>query len=141
MGLSLERFDGIGAYRQTENDAEIDPSGALDGTKFVGGSGLGKAVASSQDTSLCVANRALEYALGHPAKDDDAVMSLEQQFAASGYSIRALFLKVASAPATYRQKSAPLDGASTPRLAASALISRTDQGDPPWPMTFPVVPH
>lgn len=112
-GLALERFDGIGAYRQSENDAEIDPSGAMDGTQFVGASGLGKAVASSQDTSLCLANRALEYALGRPPRDDDAVMALEQQFAATGYSIRALFLKVASAPDTYRLKSAPLEGAST----------------------------
>src|SRR6185369_12443556 len=34
IGLSLENFDGAGAYRTHENGAVIDASGELDGTKF-----------------------------------------------------------------------------------------------------------
>src|SRR4029077_16640445 len=34
IGLSLENFDGVGAYRTQENNVPIDATGELDGTKF-----------------------------------------------------------------------------------------------------------
>ena len=114
VGLSLERFDGIGAFRSTENDAAIDSSGMLDGLHFEGAAGLGKTLAASPDTTQCVAARALEYATGFGSEDVSPwVEALDKQFAASGYGIRALFLQVATMPETWRVTAAPLDRGDT----------------------------
>ncbi len=109
-GLSLERFDGIGAARNSENDALIDASGVLDGTLFEGATGLGKTLAASPDTTQCVAARALQYATGLGSEEVSPwVEELDRQFAASGYGIRALFLKVATMPESWAVRAAPLD--------------------------------
>lgn len=111
VGLSLERFDGIGAVRMTENDAPIDISGAMDGIEFQGATGLGKAMAASPETTTCVASRALEYVTARPPDDDVALVeAVEKQFAADGYSIRALFRRVVTAPQTWQVKLPPVDG-------------------------------
>src|SRR5262249_23133577 len=41
VGLGLEHFDAIGAYRDTDNGLAIDDSGKLDQTPFQGLAGLG----------------------------------------------------------------------------------------------------
>lgn len=103
IGLPMERFDGIGAVRTHENGAEIDISGSLDGMDFTGVSGLGKTMAASPDTTLCVTSRMLSYATGLGSESvSPHVEPLEQQFAAEGYGIRALFLKAATMPEAYR---------------------------------------
>lgn len=107
IGLSLERFDGIGAYREIENDAAIDVSGAMDGTDFKGADGLGQAVAQSPQTSMCVTSRALEYLTGRPAEDESLVEALQARFAADGYRIRNLFLRAATMPEIYLMADKP----------------------------------
>jgi hypothetical protein len=112
VGLSLERFDGIGMLRQTENDAPIDASGTMDGTNFMGAEGLGKTMAESPSTTQCVAMRALSYATAKSSDDVSPwVEGLDQRFAASGYSIRALFVQVATMPEAYQVTSKPIDTA------------------------------
>lgn len=113
IGLSLERFDGIGARRETENQTVIDTSGAMDGVEFKGAGGLGRAVAQNPQTSVCVASRALEYLTGHPAEDEKLVETLEQRFAADGYRIRNLFLRAATMPETYRVGDRPVGTPTT----------------------------
>jgi hypothetical protein len=112
VGLSLEKFDGIGAVRRQENGAEIDTSGAMDGKAFFGAAGLGKALAESPDTTMCVASRALEYSAGRPTEDENELDAVEQAFAKSGYTIRALFSLIAGSPETYRVKPAAAQVAS-----------------------------
>ncbi len=113
-GLGLERFDGIGGFRRMENDTPIDTGGMLDGMKFDGAAGLGKALAASPDTTQCVASRALQYATGLGSEDvSPLVEDLDKQFAAGRYGIRALFLRVATMPETWRVHSAPLDKGAT----------------------------
>lgn len=102
IGLTLEKFDGIGAFRATENEAPIDISGKLNGTSFEGATGLGAALAASPATTQCVASRALEYAKGRKSEDAALLEGLNKQFAAQNYSIRALFLQVATMPETWR---------------------------------------
>lgn len=114
IGLTLERFDGIGAFRSMENDAPIDTSGSLNGSDFAGAMGLGKAVASSQETTQCVASRVLEYATSQdPEQVSPLVEQLEKQFAEDGYTIRSLFLRVATMPQTYRVTTTPLEAGAT----------------------------
>lgn len=101
IGLTLERFDGIGAFRSIENGAKIDTAGGLDGATFEGAQGLGKALADSPDTAMCLASRALEYATGRPAEDAAPFEALVERFTGQGYRIRKLFLDVATMPEAY----------------------------------------
>lgn len=113
IGLTLERFDGIGGVRMIENGAQIDVSGSMDGVHFQGGSGLGKALAGSPDTTQCFTSRVLEYATGRPAEEASLVEALEERFAAGNYAIRALFQRVASMPEAYRVPSDKLENSPT----------------------------
>lgn len=110
IGLSLERFDGLGMFRKTENAALIDAHGEMDGTPFFGAVGLGKTMATSPSTTQCVAMRALSYATGRSGEDvSTSVEALDQRFAASGYGIRALFTQVATMPEAYQVIGKPLE--------------------------------
>lgn len=114
LGLPLERFDGIGAFRPRENDAVIDTAGVFEGTAFQGNIGLGKALAASKSTTECVAGRAFQYATGRVPEEDDGALAttLESHFETEGYRIRALFLRVATMPEAYRIKTPPLGTAT-----------------------------
>ena len=103
LGLPLEHFDGIGAFRATENDAPIDVSGTLEDARFNGAAGLGKAIANNPASTECVANRALEYTIGRSTDDEgDALAALEKGFAADGYRLPALMLRLATLPSAYQ---------------------------------------
>jgi hypothetical protein len=113
IGLPLENFDGIGAFRKQENETDIDVAGLFEGEHFNGAVGLGKAIAASPSTTECVAGRAWEYATGHALADDSTqAMTLDKSFAANGYRISSLFARVATSPDAYRfpatsEKTAP----------------------------------
>jgi hypothetical protein len=110
IGLSLERFDGIGMFRKSENDAPIDASGMMGTASFMGAEGLGKTMAANASTTQCVAMRALSYATGKSSEDvSPLVEALDQRFAAGGYNIRALFAQVATMPEAYQVVSKPLE--------------------------------
>ncbi|MBW8753709.1 MAG: DUF1588 domain-containing protein [Sphingomonadales bacterium] len=110
IGLSLERFDGIGMFRKTENEALIDASGTMDNATFMGAAGLGKTMAASPSTTQCVAMRALSYATGRSSEDvSPMIEALDQRFAAGNYGIRALFAQVAAMPEAYQVISKPLE--------------------------------
>jgi hypothetical protein len=101
IGLALENFDGIGAFRTAENDSPIDPTNTFDGNTVAGEAGLSKVLAADPATTQCVARRALEYATGHPIQNNSATLAaLEQKFADSGYRIRVLFQQVATMSST-----------------------------------------
>lgn len=123
IGLPLEPFDGIGAYRRLENNAEIDTTGTFEGANFVGAAGLGQALAATQSTTECVAGRALEYATGRsPQEDTDRIMALEKAFAADDYRISKLFLRIATMREAYQIQPAP-EQSREPVMA----MSTTDQ--------------
>ncbi len=119
VGLSLEKFDGIGAFRSHENGAAIDSSGQVDGTGFQGAEGLGKLLADNPATTQCVATRALEYALGKPSADDALITAITRKFGENGYSIRSLFLQAATMPEMWRVKSAAIPAPAQVSLAAA----------------------
>jgi hypothetical protein len=102
IGLPLERFDGIGAFRAKENGVDIDVSGKLEDATFTGAEGLGKALAANPATTECVANRALEYATGKSTDDQaDLLAALDKGFTADRYRLPALMLRIASLPGLY----------------------------------------
>lgn len=122
IGLTLEKFDGIGQMRGTENGAPIEVGGEMDGNSFLGGAGLGAALAASPKVTQCVAGRALEYATGQTSdKEATLVQSVQKRFADQGYGIRALFLQVATMPEAYQVKT----GEIAPTRVTMALPAKT----------------
>ena len=114
IGLTLENFDGVGAYRTTENGAPIDASGALDGTEISGPVELGAAVSRHPAAPRCLARRVAEYALRRPLDNDDLGWAAEMasRFAAEEYRVPALFAAVATSDAFFRVRLPRQDGAN-----------------------------
>jgi hypothetical protein len=74
IGLGLENFDGMGAFRLTENDAMINASGDLDGMPFTDASDLGAAVGSHPELGPCLVRNLYRYATGHIETDGEEVV-------------------------------------------------------------------
>lgn len=114
IGLTLENFDGVGAFRTTENGAPIDASGALDGTDVSGPVALGEAVSRHPAVPRCMARRVSEYALRRPLTNDDLgwASEMSSRFADEGYRVPALFGAVARSDAFFNVRQARKDRAN-----------------------------
>jgi hypothetical protein len=102
VGFAFENYDAIGAYRTQENGLAIDNSGellnvdaAVNG-KFKGVRELAERVAQSDVARDCYATAMVTFALKRLAGPADActAKSLAQAFAASGYNVRDLMLRM-----------------------------------------------
>ena len=71
VGLGLENFDGIGQWRDLENNALIDPSGNIDGTDFLNAWEIGEVVSAHPNLGPCLTDQVYSYALGHRMTDDE----------------------------------------------------------------------
>ena len=114
IGLTLENFDGVGAWRSSENGAAIDTSGALDGTEVSGPLELGAAVSRHPAAPRCLARRVSEYALRRPLANADLVWAAEMasRFAADEYRVPALFAAVATSDAFFAVRGAQQESAN-----------------------------
>lgn len=93
MGLSLENFDGAGLFRETENGAELDISGELDGVYYDDIGGLAEAVRNHPKLPNCLVNRLFAYGTGGPVSlrdDRNTITWLENRFIANDYRLTAL---------------------------------------------------
>jgi hypothetical protein len=97
IGLALENFDGIGAFRAQENGTAIDTSGELDGVHFANAKDLGQAIHDNPAAASCLVDTLYKYAGGQaPAKGDrDWMRWLNDRFAANGYRVPALLRTLA----------------------------------------------
>jgi hypothetical protein len=103
IGLSLENFDGVGAWRVKDEGQPIDASGVLaDGTKIDGVSSLRDLVLRNKEMFVrVVAEKILTYGLGRgvEAPDMPLVRALVRDAAAADYRFSTLVLGVVkSAP-------------------------------------------
>jgi hypothetical protein len=64
IGLGLEHFDAIGAYRTTDNGKPVDASGVLTGTSFTGARELSTLLGKDARLEGCFAQQLLTYAVG-----------------------------------------------------------------------------
>ena len=103
MGLGLERYDGIGRYReQYGNGDPIDPAGVLpDGTAFAGPDQLGDILSGDPRFSACVASKLYTYALGREveALDTATLDKLKTDWATRGLNLRNLMKEVVTSNA------------------------------------------
>ena len=103
IGLALENFDAVGAWRIQDEGGPIDPSGVLvDGTKIDGVSSLRKVLMQNSEQFVRVmAGKLLTYALGRGVEDQDMplVRSIVRDAAGGNYRFSTLVLGVVrSAP-------------------------------------------
>jgi mono/diheme cytochrome c family protein len=111
IGLALENFDGIGAWRLQDEGQPIDTKGALaNGTKIDGVASLRDVLMQNSELFVrVVAEKLLTYALGRGVEDRDMplVRSIVRDAAGSDYRFSALVLGVVkSAPFQNNIKSA-----------------------------------
>jgi hypothetical protein len=97
VGLGLENFDGVGRWRERENDTPIDPSGEVDGDPFDDAVGLGQALAAHPNFGHCLAERMTSYAVGHlPTGGEEALVEwLTRDFEGNGWSVKHLMRSIA----------------------------------------------
>ncbi|WP_161811782.1 DUF1592 domain-containing protein [Steroidobacter agaridevorans] len=108
IGLTLENFDGAGQFRTTENGAQIDTSGELDGKPFKDAVGLGEALRNSPALPTCLVKQVYSYATGGSINTRDPMLEIfEQDFADSGYRVVDLLRDIAMSEAFSRIVPAP----------------------------------
>jgi len=94
MGLALENFDAVGAWRTKDNGEAVDTSGLLpDGTKIDGAIGLREALLKKPEVLVTtVAEKLLTYALGRGLEPEDmpAVRAIVRQSERDGYRFSSL---------------------------------------------------
>ncbi|MEO8605964.1 MAG: DUF1592 domain-containing protein [bacterium] len=124
IGLGLEEMDGIGTYRQSENGAEIDASGELNGVSFRDAADLGAVLSRDPQLGPCFVDSLYKYAVGRDVAPGerawlDAVAADAEQ---SGYRLRALLRTMALSEAFRTTSGARLADTptATPTLGATA---------------------
>lgn len=100
LGLPFEHYDGVGLWRDTDNGAEIDVTGAIPITDvagpFEGALEFSQRLAESQDVRDCYVGRYLTYAYGRALTETDECSRAEAEtaFHAAEGNIQALMLAV-----------------------------------------------
>jgi hypothetical protein len=97
LGLTLENFDGVGTYRTTENGANIDVSGTLDGTDFHTPEGLAQALHDHPETPRCLVEKMYRFAVGRDTTMEERPYMdyLTASFAGGGYRVPNLMRTIA----------------------------------------------
>jgi len=90
LGLGLESFDGIGAYRTQDNGADIDASGEFGGALFTDHIELAEVLAADEEFTDCLSKQMFRAALGQGEEPAHlpALSWLQETFAEEGYELR-----------------------------------------------------
>ena len=102
IGFGLENYDGIGAYRTTENGETIDPKTEAEGIgAFDGAKGLGTLLREDPRVTSCMVRNIFRGATGHIDTSGEAAMltRLDQSFADSGYHLQDLLAELVASDA------------------------------------------
>jgi len=103
-GLALERFDGLGQRRDTENGELIDVTAEIDGVKFDGAPGLGALLHDDPRPSECLVRNLYSNLTGRAVEDlaeEAKLTGLTKEFAAGGHIVPAFLKRLAMSPALY----------------------------------------
>ncbi|HTM45671.1 MAG TPA: DUF1592 domain-containing protein [Polyangiaceae bacterium] len=131
IGLGLENYDAIGAYRTADPDGAIDASGELPGTPpqpFSGGFQLAQLIGADPRFERCVTQQLMTYGLGMKpiAQWIDAIKG---NAAATGPVTFKSVLKALVASDAFRQRrAAPVDTAALTAAASSGGSSGLSAG-------------
>jgi hypothetical protein len=120
MGLALEKFDGIGRFRETENGAPIDTVASLENTEFDGAGGLGAALRNHPAVTSCLVQSMYRYATGRSTDRTTRpfLAYIEKRFAQAHYRVPDLMRAIATSKTFY---AIDANDASEAALASSHL--------------------
>jgi len=122
MGLALEQFDAVGAWRTHEEGVPIDATGTLvNGTRVDGVATLrGSLVRNGDQFVRVVAEKLLTYAIGRGVEYHDMPMvrSIVRESAAINYRFSSLVLGIVKSPTFQMNTKAAAPGAGTGQRAA-----------------------
>lgn len=102
IGLGLENFDAIGAFRTKENGATIDAQSELPGLgEFAGAAELGASLRASEDVMRCVVQNAFRHATGHVETQGEqaGIDVITEGFRDSGYRFQDLLVELVASEA------------------------------------------
>ncbi len=102
IGFGLENYDGIGAFRTTENGETIDPKTEADGIgAFDGAKSLGTLLRDEPAVTSCMVRNIFRGATGHidTAGESPALTELDKTFADSGYHLQDLLVELVASDA------------------------------------------
>lgn len=99
IGFGFENFDGIGAFRQNEDNFPIDPSGELvSGESFNGARDLASMLAKEKREEFvhCLSEKMLTYAIGRGTEfyDKCALEDIAKGVSRKGYRFSSLVLEI-----------------------------------------------
>jgi len=103
IGFALENYNGIGGWRDKENDASIDASGTLpDGSEFRGPAGLAKLLLTKNEDDFVstLTEKLMTYALGRGLESYDrpALRSIVREASKQNATIPALIHSIVNSP-------------------------------------------
>lgn len=101
IGFGLEIYDGIGAYRTTENGLAIDAVSEFAGTPFEGAKELGAILKASPTVPLCLVRNLYRHGSGHleTLGELEQLQLVTEVFAESGYSLQDVLVEMVANPA------------------------------------------
>ncbi len=111
VGFSLENYDAIGRWRNTEKGHPVDASGGFaDGSVFVGVEGLEKAILGRQELFVrTLAEKLLTFALGRGVESYDApaIRKIIRESAKDDYRMSSVILEVVQSRPFLMRKTLP----------------------------------
>lgn len=134
IGFGLENFDGIGAFRTTENSELLDVTGKIDGKPFARPDELALGVRDNPALASCVVRRLTAYGMGRSLTRDDGkfTRAAQEEFVEGGYKFKNLLRRIALSDALYavkQPKPAPastvVDGAGSDQRTRRSEESRS----------------
>jgi len=94
LGLPLENFDAIGAYRETDGGLPIDVTGTLDGVDFNGPIEMGKLLSKSEQAASCLVRNFYRFATGvmEAKEQEPAIAQLSTRFQSADRDMQKLMV-------------------------------------------------
>jgi hypothetical protein len=101
IGLGLENFDSVGAYRSMDNGVAIDATGDLDGAAFKDEASLSTALRNHPNAVGCFVTKLYEHAQGRAplAVDASVITALSTRFTTEGHRANQLLVDIVSSDA------------------------------------------
>jgi hypothetical protein len=121
LGFSLERFDAVGRYRETEHDKQIDDTAEYqpregETVSFAGARELAEFLAESPEVRQAFIQQMFQFLVQQSlqAYGPELEQELEAGFVKSDYNMRELALEIAARIAPIGRSAGDTSSASTP---------------------------
>ncbi|MEJ7734866.1 MAG: DUF1592 domain-containing protein [Polyangiaceae bacterium] len=101
IGLSMEHFDGVGAFREMDNGETLDVTGEIEAGKFEGVAELGSLLAQQDQVAACFVRNFYRQATAHVETKGEApaIEELVGNFDAGEYRVQDLLVALVASDA------------------------------------------